>query len=203
MKWKFWTKTKKVEEQPKHVGPIVIPEPTVQVHEYKGKIDHNEFNIILSDFYGNMSRIKSDNSHEVVRNVVKVYHNTFDFINVDDISLHYIEKVEEFQFVRRLFVTDNGHFFYQNIYKDDNVKYFPVDRNNIHRDMSIWESPNRKSMYLEHSEGCGSRQYIYPPGTYENMDALHDGEYHYSSETFIDSYEIIDQERYDQLIEVL
>lgn len=51
MKWKFWEKTKKVEEQPKKVEPIVIPEPIVQVHEYKGKIDHNEFNLILDDSY--------------------------------------------------------------------------------------------------------------------------------------------------------
>lgn len=201
MKWKFWAKTKKVEEQPKKVVPIVIPEPIREIEEYKGKIDHNEFNVLL-DVDRTMYRIRNEQSHEVVRMVCKCYHNKMKRIISDAHELHYVEKVEERSFVRRLFITDSGNFFYQNIYANDEVRYFPVDRKNVHKDMSIWENPKRNEIYLTHSESYGSC-FIVPPGTYENSDCIVSGKYTYESETFIDSYEIIDKERYDQLIEVL
>lgn len=204
MKWKFWEKTKKIEEQPTKTEPIVIPEPIREIEEYKGKNDHNEFNVLLDvDGLRTMYRIRNEQSHEVVRIVCKCYDNKMKRIISDAHELHYVEKIEERSFVRRLFITDAGNFFYQDIDANDEVIYWLADRADIHRAMKIWENPQRKSIYLMHSEGCGCRQYIYPPGTYENTDALPDGEYHYTQETFIDSYEIIDQERYDQLIEVL
>ena len=205
MNWKFWQKNKKknadnkVEEQ-----PIVIPEPIKEVVEFKGNIDnHNKFNVLL-DVDGDMFRIKDEQSHEVVRMVCKCYDQKIKPIRVGDSYLYYTHSISESSFIRRLFVTDNGHFFYQNIISDDYVIYFDVDRHRIYKDMKIWENPNRREINLPHTYEYVRGNYLIQPGTYANMeDAIESEKYTYDMEVFIDSYEIIDQERYDKLIEVL
>ena len=205
MNWKFWQKNKKknadnkVEEQ-----PIVIPEPTMEVLEFKGNIDNNnKFNVLL-DVDGDMFRIKDEQSHEVVRMVCKCYDRKIKSISVGDSYLYYAHSISESSFIRRLFATDNGHFFYQNIISDDYVIYFNVDRHRIYKDMKIWENPNRREINLPYTDGYVCGDYLTPPGTYANKnDAIYSRKYTHAMEVFIDSYEIIDQERYDQLIEVL
>ena len=205
MNWKFWQKNKKknadnkVEEQ-----PIVIPEPIKEVVEFKGNIDnHNKFNVLL-DVDGDMFRIKDEQSHEVVRMVCKCYDRKIKSISVGGSCLHYAHSISESSFIRRLFATDNGHFFYQNIISDDYVIYFNVDRHRIYKYMKIWENPNRREINLPYTDGYVCGDYLTPPGTYDNKnDAIYSGKYTHAMEVFIDSYEIIDQERYDKLIEVL
>ena len=205
MNWKFWQKNKKknvdnkVEEQ-----PIVIPEPIKEVVEFKGNIDnHNKFNVLL-DVDGTMFRIKSEQSHEVVRLVCKCYDRKIKSISVGDSYLYYAHSISESSFIRRLFATDNGHFFYQSIISDDYVIYFNVDRHRIYKDMKIWENSNRREINLPYTDGYVCGDYLTPPGTYANKnDAIYSRKYTHAMEVFIDSYEIIDQERYDQLIEVL
>ena len=205
MNWKFWQKNKKknadnkVEEQ-----PIVIPEPTMEVLEFKGNIDNNnKFNVLL-DVDGDMFRIKDEQSHEVVRMVYKCYDRKIKSISVGGSCLHYAHSISESSFIRRLFATDNGHFFYQNIISDDYVIYFNVDRHRIYKDMKIWENSNRREINLPYTDGYVCGDYLTPPGTYANKnDAIYSRKYTHAMEVFIDSYEIIDQERYDQLIEVL
>ena len=205
MNWKFWQKNKKknadnkVKEQ-----PIVIPEPTREVLEFKGNIDnHNKFNVLL-DVDGDMFRIKDEQSHEVVRLVCKCYDRKIKSINVGDSYLYYAHSISESSFIRRLFATDNGHFFYQTIFSDKYAIYFNVDRQRIYKDMKIWENPNRMEINLPYTDGYVCGDYLTPPGTYDNKnDAIYSRKYTHAMEVFIDSYEIIDQERYDQLIEVL
>ena len=208
MNWKFWQKNKKKKNADNKVKeqPIVIPEPTREVLEFKGNIDnHNKFNVLL-DVDGDMFRIKDEQSHEVVRMVCKCYDRKIKSISVGGSYLYYAHSISESSFIRRLFATDNGHFFYQNIISDDYVIYFNVDRNRIYKYMKIWENPNRREINLPHTDECVyvCGNYLIPPGTYDNKnDAIEFGKYTYDMEVFIDSYEIIDQERYDQLIEVL
>lgn len=205
MNWKFWHKKNKknadnkVEEQ-----PIVIPEPIKEVVEFKGNIDNNnKFNVLL-DVDGDMFRIKDEQSHEVVRMVCKCYDRKIKSISVGDSYLYYAHSISESSFIRRLFVTDNGHFFYQNIISDKYAIYFNVDRQRIYKDMKIWENPNRREINLPYTDGYVCGDYLIPPGTYDNKnDAIYSGKYTHAMEVFIDSYEIIDQERYDNLIEVL
>ena len=206
MNWKFWQKKNKkknadnkVEEQ-----QIVIPEPIKEVVEFKGNIDnHNKFNVLL-DVDGDMFRIKDEQSHEVVRMVCKCYDRKIKSISVGDSYLYYAHSISESSFIRRLFATDNGHFFYQNIISDNYVIYFNVDRRRIYKDMKIWENPNRREIHLPHTDEYVCGNYLIPPGTYDNKnDAIEFGKYTYDMDVFIDSYEIIDQERYDRLIEVL
>ena len=204
MNWKFWQKNKKKNDNKVDEHPIVIPEPIKEVLEFKGNIDnHNKFNVLL-DVDGDMFRIKDEQSHEVVRLVCKCYDRKIKSINVGDSYLYYAHSISESSFIRRLFVTDNGHFFYQNIISDDYVIYFNVDRHRIYKDMKIWENPNRMEINLPYTDGYVCGDYLTPPGTYDNKnDAIYSGKYTHAMEVFIDSYEIIDQERYDQLIEVL
>ena len=205
MNWKFWQKNKKknadnkVEEQ-----PIVIPEPIKEVVEFKGNIDNNnKFNVLL-DVDGDMFRIKDEQSHEVVRMVCKCYDRKIKSIGVGDSYLYYAHSISESSFIRRLFVTDNGHFFYQTIFSDKYAIYFNVDRQRIYKDMKIWENPNRREINLPYTDGYVCGDYLTPPGTYDNKnDAIYSGKYTNAMEVFIDSYEIIDQERYDKLIDVL
>ena len=205
MNWKFWQKNKKknadnkVEEQ-----PIVIPEPIKEVLEFKGNIDNtNKFNVLL-DVDGDMFRIKDEQSHEVVRLVCKCYDRKIKSISVGDSYLYYAHSISESSFIRRLFATDNGHFFYQSIISDDYVIYFNVDRHRIYKDMKIWENSNRREINLPYTDGYVCGDYLTPPGTYDNKnDAIYSRKYTHAMEVFIDSYEIIDQERYDKLIDVL
>ena len=205
MNWKFWQKNKKknadnkVEEQ-----PIVIPEPIKEVVEFKGNIDnHNKFNVLL-DVDGDMFRIKDEQSHEVVRMVCKCYDRKIKSISVGDSYLYYAHSISESSFIRRLFATDNGHFFYQSIISDDYVIYFNVDRHRIYKDMKIWENSNRREINLPYTDGYVCGDYLTQPGTYDSKnDAIYSRKYTHAMEVFIDSYEIIDQERYDKLIEVL
>lgn len=205
MNWKFWQKNKKknadnkVEEQ-----PIVIPEPIKEVLEFKGNIDNNnKFNVLL-DVDGDMFRIKDEQSHEVVRMVCKCYDRKIKSISVGGSCLYYAHSISESSFIRRLFVTDNGHFFYQNIISDNYVIYFDVDRHRIYKDMKIWENSNRREINLPYTDGYVCGDYLTPPGTYDNKnDAIYSRKYTHAMEVFIDSYEIIDQERYDKLIDVL
>ena len=205
MNWKFWQKNKKknvdnkVEEQ-----PIVIPEPIKEVVEFKGNIDnHNKFNVLL-DVDGTMFRIKDEQSHEVVRMVWKCYDRKIKPIRVGDSYLYYTNIISESSFIRRLFVTDNGHFFYQTIFSDKYAIYFNVDRHRIYKYMKIWENPNRRKINLPYTDGYACGNYLIQPGTYANMeDAIESESDTHGMEAFIDSYEIIDQKRYDQLIEVL
>ena len=194
MNWKFWQKNKKKVDNKVESQPIVIPEPIKEVVEFKGNIDnHNKFNVLL-DVDGTMFRIKSEQSHEVVRLVCKCYDRkikdrTIKSINIDEfVTLYYAHSITESSFVKRLFITDNGHFFYQNIYANGDVKYFKIDRYDIHKDMSIWENPNRREINLSNSN---------------KNDAIESCKNICDMEIFFDSYEIINQERYDQLIEVL
>ena len=204
MNWKFWQKNKKKNDNKVDEHPIVIPEPIKEVLEFKGNIDnHNKFNVLL-DVDGDMFRIKDEQSHEVVRLVCKCYDRKIKSINVGDSYLYYAHSISESSFIRRLFVTDNGHFFYQNIISDDYVIYFNVDRHRIYKDMKIWENPNRMEINLPYTDGYVCGDYLTPPGTYDNKnDAIYSGKYTHAMEVFIDSYEIIDQHRYDKLIDVL
>ena len=211
MNWKFWQKNKKKNVDNKvESQPIVIPEPIKEVVEFKGNIDnHNKFNVLL-DVDGTMFRIKSEQSHEVVRLVCKCYDRkikdrTIKSINIDEfVMLYYAHSITESSFIRRLFITDNGHFFYQNIYANGDVKYFKIDRYDIHKDMSIWENPNRMEINLSNSNSYIYCHYLVQPGNYANKtDAIESGKNTCDMETFFDSYEIINHERYDQLIEVL
>ena len=204
MNWKFWQKNKKNADNKVEEQPIVIPEPIKEVVEFKGNIDNNnKFNILL-DVDGDMFRIKDEQSHEVVRMVCKCYDRKIKSIGVGDSYLYYAHSISESSFIRRLFVTDNGHFFYQNIISDDYVIYFDVDRQRIYKDMKIWENPNRREINLPYTDGYVCGDYLTPPGTYDNKnDAIYSRKYTHAMEVFIDSYEIINQERYDKLIEVL
>ena len=70
--------------------------------------------------------------------------------------------------------------------------------------MKIWENPNRREINLPYTDEYVCGDYLTPPGTYDNKnDAIYSGKYTHAMEVFIDSYEIIDHERYDKLIEVL
>ena len=204
MNWKFWQRKKKKNDNKVEEHPIVIPEPIKEVVEFKGNIDnHNKFNVLL-DVDGTMFRIKSEQSHEVVRLVCKCYDRKIKSISVGDSYLYYAHSISESSFIRRLFATDNGHFFYQSIISDDYVIYFNVDRHRIYNDMKIWENPNRREINLPYTDGYVCGDYLTPTGTYDNKnDAIYSGKYTHAMEVFIDSYEIIDQERYDKLIEVL
>ena len=204
MNWKFWQRKKKKNDNKVEEQPIVIPEPIKEVVEFKGNIDnHNKFNVLL-DVDGTMFRIKSEQSHEVVRLVCKCYDRKIKSISVGDSYLYYAHSISESSFIRRLFATDNGHFFYQSIISDDYVIYFNVDRHRIYKDMKIWENSNRREINLPYTDGYVCGDYLTPPGTYANKnDAIYSRKYTHAMEVFIDSYEIIDQERYDQLIEVL
>lgn len=204
MNWKFWQKNKKNADNKVEEQPIVIPEPIKEVVEFKGNIDNNnKFNVLL-DVDGDMFRIKDEQSHEVVRMVCKCYDRKIKSIGVGDSYLYYAHSISESSFIRRLFVTDNGHFFYQNIISDDYVIYFDVDRQRIYKDMKIWENPNRREINLPYTDGYVCGDYLTPPGTYDNKnDAIYSRKYTHAMEVFIDSYEIINQERYDKLIEVL
>ena len=204
MNWKFWQKNKKKNDNKVEEQPIVIPEPIKEVEEFKGNIDnHNKFNVLL-DVDGDMFRIKDEQSHEVVRMVCKCYDRKIKSISVGGSCLHYAHSISESSFIRRLFATDNGHFFYQSIISDDYVIYFNVDRHRIYKDMKIWENSNRREINLPYTDGYVCGDYLTPPGTYDNKnDAIYSRKYTHAMEVFIDSYEIIDQERYDKLIDVL
>lgn len=206
MNWKFWkkkTNTKNVDNKAEE-QPIVIPEPIKEVEEFKVNIaDHDKFNVIIN-VDGNMWRIRNEQSHEVVRMVCKCHDRRIKSIWVGDSYLHYTGSISESSFVRRLFVTNNGNFFYQEIYANDYVRYFSIDKYRVHHDMNIWENPNRREINLTHTDGYVCGNYLIPSGTYDNKnDAIDFGKYTHDLETFFDSYEIIDQERYDKLIEVL
>ena len=204
MNWKFWQRKKKKNDNKVEEQPIVIPEPIKEVVEFKGNIDnHNKFNVLL-DVDGDMFRIKDEQSHEVVRLVCKCYDRKIKSISVGDSYLYYAHSISESSFIRRLFATDNGHFFYQSIISDDYVIYFNVGRHRIYKDMKIWENSNRREINLPYTDGYVCGDYLIPPGTYDNKnDAIYSRKYTHAMEVFIDSYEIIDQERYDKLIDVL
>ena len=212
MNWKFWQKKDKDKDKDNKVEeqPIVIPEPINEVVEFRENIaNHDKFNVLL-DVDGTMFRIKSEQSHEVVRLVCKCYgrkikDRTIKSINIDGfVTLYYAHSITESSFVKRLFITDNGNFFYQNIYANGDVKYFKIDRYDIHKDMSIWENPNRREINLSNSNSYIYCHYLVQPGTYaSSKEVIESGKTTCDLETFFDSYEIIDQERYDKLIEVL
>ena len=211
----FWFKKKnndktKQEENEKiateNNKPIVIPEKTVEVNDYNGKIDnHNEFNVFIDGEDGEMMRLMSEHSHEIVRMRCKYSSNKFNKITVDSKlpALCYIEKTVETTFERRLFVTDNGNLFYQVIYFDDTVKYFRVKRNKLHEEMKIWEQQNTENpKMLAHSTGICEWEYVIPSGTYQTIKDIPDSKCAHSWESYIESYEIVDKERYDGLIRV-
>lgn len=207
MNWKFWqkkNKNKKNADNKAEEHSIVIPEPIKDIEEFKVNIaDHDKFNVII-DVDGTMWRIRNEQSHEVVRMVCKCYDRKIKSISVGDSYLYYTGNISESSFIRRLFVTYNGNFFYQEIYANGDVKYFSINKYRVHHDMNIWENPNRREINLTHIDGYVCGNYIIPTGTYDNKnDAIEFGKYTHDMEVFIDSYEIIDQERYDKLIEVL
>ena len=207
MNWKFWKKkNKKNADNKAEEQPIVIPEPIKEVEEFKVNIaDHDKFNVII-DIDGTMWRIRNEQSHEVVRLVCKCHDRKIRTIQLGEADLlyYYANSISESSFIRRMFVTDHGNFFYQDIYANGYVKYFSIDKYRVHHDMSIWENPNRKEINLTHVDGYVCKNYLIQPGTYaSSKEAIESGKTTCDLEVFIDSYEIIDQERYDKLIDVL
>lgn len=202
----MWFKKKDVEVKAPMRVPvdekIVIPEPEIVTRHYTGKIEnHNDFNLII-DVNGTPFRVKSDASHEVVR--MKCSRRDYEFdteVIKNGISVYYVTYTKVTEMIKRLFVTDKGNFFYQYIYFDDSCRFYYVARNDMLRDMSNIEVPAETREPFEISGGC--LKSVIKPGIYENTQSLKYARDRYRWEACVDSYEIIDQDRYDQLIEVL
>ena len=115
----------------------------------------------------------------------------------------YIKNVKEKRWCKKLYITDNGRFFWQCIYSDDSVKYIPISRISIQKELMIWENPNAMNNLIYHSDGSYDGKWITKPGTYKNKNCMSGDRYYWNWETFFESYEIINKELYDtKLIEV-
>lgn len=135
--WPFKKQNSKQSTEETNFGPIVVPISKKTVNEYKGCIDnHNNFNEFI-DVDNTVFRVMSEHSHEIVRMTLRNYRNSFEWVKVgmnyeksyvSTITMPYVSSTTETAWVRRLFITDNGKFFYQIINNDDTVKYFYVSR---------------------------------------------------------------------------
>ena len=210
--WPFKKQNSKQQIEEENFGPIIVPISKKTVNEYKGCIDnHNSFNEFI-DVDNTVCRVMSEHSHEIMRMTLRHYRNSFERVKVgmnrensyvSHITMPYVSSTAEITWVKRLFVTDNGKFFYQIIGNDDDVSYFYMTREAVQKDMKQWENPNFKTTPIDTSIGFGAGESVLDPGTYPNKDSLPNTVYVNCWETYIDSYEIIDQKRYDGLIEVL
>lgn len=187
--------------------PIIIPEPAIEVEDDVSDINsHNDFNALMK-IDGEMFRIVSGHSHEIVRLTCQCQDNEFSSApNAYIGGLHYacyISKISKYNMTKRLFVTDIGRFFYQNVYNDNSVKYYYVSRTDVQNDMIKWEKTNEAPVLLRHCEDAYSGYCPYIPGTYTDVKDISCGTYEYNWTIYVNSYEVIDKERYDGLINVL
>ena len=182
---------------------VTIPEPIVTKVEYNGNPSgHVEFNTII-EFENVNYRVTSQNSHEVVR--LNCVTKTYDFEDArDEEGCYgvYIKNIKEERWCKKLYITDQGRFFWQCVYGDDTVGYFPITRADMHKQLANWEDPDRMNKPTSTSD-LSAGDWITKPGTYKNKHCMSSGRYYCSSETFFESYEVINKELYDtKLIEV-
>lgn len=186
--------------------PIIIPEPTIEVEDDVSDINsHNDFNTLMK-IDDEMFRILSEHSHEIVRLTCQCQNNEFSSAPNAYNGLNYacyISKISKYNMTKRLFVTDNKRFFYQNVYNNNSVKYCYASRANVQNDMAKWEKTNEAPVLLRHCEDAYSGYCPYIPGTYADIKNISCGTYEYNWTIYVNSYEVIDKERYDKLIEVL
>lgn len=183
---------------------IIIPEPTIEIKDDVSNInDHNGFNVLMK-VDGEMFRVVSEHSHEIVRLTCECKDNEFKYVpNTCYLYPCYIFKTVKYKMTKRLFVTDNGHFFYQNVYNDNSVKYYHVSRAYVQNDMEKWEKTNEAPVLLRHSEDAYGGYYPYIPGKYADIKDASCGTYEYNRTIYVNSYEVIDKERYGELINIL
>ena len=196
-------KTMEVDSTTQVERTVVIPEPTVTKEEYNGNPSgHTEFNTII-EFENVNYRVTSQNSHEVVR--LNCVTKTYDFEDARDEKGFfgvYIKNIKEERWCKKLYITDQGRFFWQCVYGDDTVGYFPITRADMHKQLANWEDPDRMNKPTSTSD-LSAGDWITKPGTYKNKHCMSSGRYYCSSETFFESYEVINKELYDtKLIEV-
>lgn len=189
--------------------PIIIPEPTIEIEDDVSNINnHNDFNVLMK-VDGEMFRVVSEHSHEIVRLTCECQDNEFKCVpNTYNSCLRYIyacyiSKTVKYKMTKRLFVTDNGRFFYQNVYNDNSVDYYYASRADVQNDMIIWEKTNEAPMRLRHCEDAYSGDCPYISGTYTDIRDISVGTYEYNWAIYVNSYEVIDKERYGELINVL
>lgn len=183
---------------------IEVPTPVENRIDYNGKIeDHNDFNVIV-DFERTKFRIKSSTSHEIVRLNCVTKEYEFNYISsTSGDTYHCVKKITITPYVKRLFITDSGRFFYQVIYCNNDVKYCPINRESIHKSMSVWESTDRMSKPISHDDSSYNGHWVVLPGKHDRSKITCSGPYTWNWASFIETYDIVDQKLYDtKLIEV-
>lgn len=185
--------------------PIVVPAPEEVKFEFNGKIsDHEEFNVIIEDNKTRF-RIKSSFAHEIVRlNCVTEEYKFDEFVTSTGETRHFVKRIDFTPYVKRLFITDSGRFFFQVIRRDNTSAYVPMSHTGVQRQLSVWESSDRLSNPLQCCQDPFQGHWVVSPGTYSGSSNVPvSNQFVWNWASYVESYEVINQELYDtKLIEV-
>jgi len=194
-------------EKPEDLLPFTIPaavETSTAIPEHLP--EHDEFSVICRDKDGVLHRLKSSQSKEVFQMKCAGHHYKFGYLSsvapsgVADYSAKYIQEDEKWHFICRVFVTSKGNYFYQYIRSDNTTAFVIVDREMVQTLLRECESTAEFKYFLKEVGRNG--EWIPKSGTYTKK-TFKTERYVRENDEFIESYDIIDQQLYDNIIEEL
>lgn len=180
------------------VGPATITEKM------------NSFNVICK-FKNAYYRINSEKGHEIFRLVGRGRNH--DIQPVSGISqehndlkssyrFNYVKSIKEYIFTKRFFETDDKNFFVQTVFSDGEIDFDIVAKEDVQDYIDKCESKEKREIYSDKFS-----QYIIKGGEYtiRDGDAYElecGGKTLYNNEV-VESFEVVDESRYNNLITVL
>lgn len=187
---------------------FVVPETTItesEIPQHDPSV-HDNFNVIKNGKDNLMYRLISDKSKEIMRLTCTGHEYTFDYISrltgkdLFSYDAQYMKGDFRYHFITRVFVTDNGKYFYQYIRSNGTAAYDIQSKADIQALLKKCES-TEKIKYFDRTDGYNYWPAI--PGTYTKDTFKTVDTCCRNHDEFIDSYEIINKELYDKIIDVL